>query len=317
MEAFIEETLLWTKADGSPGILEDGATTPEHLAKLEEAVKALEIYPDNFVSVGEDREDFDDDAQLRADRADLAALRWSSPFSNDGTPEDMKVLKAISRALVAAKAKMNIPCGVNADGESDLWIAQGVCAADVNIELAEGEVLLGNGAYAGPVLCFRSPCCNKGDVRKLMAVAGRPEWRHLRDVAVFSYQGERPEPDKMAGGDQDGDEYYIMRGRGACREIVWLARQAEPANYATRDPRSDDELRAWAAAEAALKATTVFSPSAKATPPSATAMISSLRILLDRGKVVPLSAINWLLAVDRFGVASDAAERWARCHELA
>ena len=42
MEAFIEETLLWTKADGSPGILEDGATTPEHLAKLEEAVKALE-----------------------------------------------------------------------------------------------------------------------------------------------------------------------------------------------------------------------------------------------------------------------------------
>ena len=35
-----------------------------------------------------------------------------------------------SSELVAAKAKMNIPCGVNADGESDLWIAQGVCAAD-------------------------------------------------------------------------------------------------------------------------------------------------------------------------------------------
>ena len=46
-------------------------------------------------------------------------------------------------------------------------------------------------------------------------------------------------------------------------------------------------------------------------------MISSLRILLDRGKLVPRSAINWLLAVDRNGVASEAAERWARCHELA
>ena len=38
---------------------------------------------------------------------------------------------------------------------------------------------------------------------------------------------------------------------------------------------------------------------------------------MDRGKLVPRSAINWLLAVDRFGVASVAAERWARCHELA
>ena len=38
---------------------------------------------------------------------------------------------------------------------------------------------------------------------------------------------------------------------------------------------------------------------------------------MDRGKLVPRSAINWLLAVDRNGVASEAAERWARCHELA
>ncbi len=69
-----------------------------------------------------------------------------------------------------------------------------------------------------------------------------------------------------------------MRARGACREIVWLARQAAPAIYAARDPRSDDDLRAWAAAEAALKASTVFSPSAAATPPSAAAMMSSLRL---------------------------------------
>ena len=264
MNKFIEKTLLWTKADGSPGILDEGAT-PEHLAKLEAALRQIEILPETFVG------DEDDD-----DRARLLERRWRSPFSNDGSPENMKVLKAISRALVAAKAKMNIPCGVNASGESDLWMAQGVCAADVNIELAEGEVLIGNGAYVGPALCFRSPCCNKGDVRKLMAVAGRPEWRHLRDVAVFSYQGERPEPDKMAGGDQDGDEYYFALSRGAFYQIVLLAKEAAPAAYAARDPRSDDELRAWAAADAALKATTVFSPSAKATPPSATAMISSL-----------------------------------------
>ena len=39
MEAFIEDTLLWTKADGSPGILDDRAVTPEHLAKLEAACR--------------------------------------------------------------------------------------------------------------------------------------------------------------------------------------------------------------------------------------------------------------------------------------
>ena len=36
-------------------------------------------------------------------RARLLERRWRSPFSNDGSPENMKVLKAISRALVAAK----------------------------------------------------------------------------------------------------------------------------------------------------------------------------------------------------------------------
>ena len=265
MNAFIEGTLLWTKTDGSDRILDEGAT-PEHLAKLEAALRQIEILPETFVG---DEDDADD-------RARLLERRWRSPFSNDGTPEDLKVLKAISRALVAAKAKMNIPCGVNASGESDLWIAQGVCAADVNIDLDEGQVLIGNGAFVGRVLCLRSPCCNKGDVLKLQAVAGRREWSHLRDVAVFPYRGDRPEPDKMAGGDLDGDEYHIMLGRGACSEIVWLAKEAAPAAYAARDPRPDDELRASAAAEAALKATTVFSPSAKATPPSATAMISSL-----------------------------------------
>ena len=85
MDAFIEKTLLWTKADGLPGILDDRAVTPEHLAKLEAACREIEILPETFVG------DEDDDAD---DRARLLERRWRSPFSNDGTPEDMKVLKA-------------------------------------------------------------------------------------------------------------------------------------------------------------------------------------------------------------------------------
>ena len=162
MDAFIEKTLLWTKADGSPGILDDGASRPSTSRSSKRRVGRSRSCRRRSSAT----------RTIADDRARLLERRWRSTLSNDGTPEDMKVLKAISRALVAAKAKMNIPCGVNADGESDLWIAQGVCAADVNIELAEGEVLIGNGAFVGDVLCLRSPCCNKGDVRKLMAVAG-------------------------------------------------------------------------------------------------------------------------------------------------
>ena len=66
---------------------------------------------------------------------------------------------------------MNIPCGVNASGERPLD-RSGVCAADVNAELAEGEVLLGNGAYVGP--CSVSVAVLQQGGRKLMAVrAGR------------------------------------------------------------------------------------------------------------------------------------------------
>ncbi len=77
MEAFIEKTLLWTKADGSPGILDDRAVTPEHLAKLEAACREIEILPETFVG------EADDDAD---DCARLLERRWRSPFSNDGTP---------------------------------------------------------------------------------------------------------------------------------------------------------------------------------------------------------------------------------------
>jgi RNA dependent RNA polymerase len=47
-----------------------------------------------------------------------------------------------------------------------------------------------------------------GDVRMLLAI-DVPELRGQKNVLLFSQHGERPESNKMAGSDLDGDEYAI------------------------------------------------------------------------------------------------------------
>ena len=60
----------------------------------------------------------------------------------------------------------------------------------------------------GDVLVTRNPCTHPGDLRVLTAV-DRPELRHLVNVIVFSTLGERPNCQMMAGGDLDGDVYFV------------------------------------------------------------------------------------------------------------
>lgn len=64
------------------------------------------------------------------------------------------------------------------------------------------EVLLGD-------LCVtRCPCLHPGDIRLLKGV-NKPELAHLYNVVVFSSKGERPACNMMAGGDLDGDVYFV------------------------------------------------------------------------------------------------------------
>lgn len=61
----------------------------------------------------------------------------------------------------------------------------------------EGEVIIG-----------RSPAGRPSDIQKARAVY-RPELSHLYDVVVFSAKGPRPLADKLAGGDYDGDIFWL------------------------------------------------------------------------------------------------------------
>lgn len=49
-----------------------------------------------------------------------------------------------------------------------------------------------------------------GDIRKARAVMGHERYAHLQGCLVFSAKGKRPMADMMAGGDLDGDEFYVI-----------------------------------------------------------------------------------------------------------
>jgi RNA-dependent RNA polymerase len=60
----------------------------------------------------------------------------------------------------------------------------------------------------GPVMVTKHPVMHPGDVRMLLAV-DVPELRRHNNVILFSREGSRPEADKMAGSDLDGDEFAV------------------------------------------------------------------------------------------------------------
>jgi RNA-dependent RNA polymerase len=60
----------------------------------------------------------------------------------------------------------------------------------------------------GRAIVTRNPCTHPGDIRLLKAVY-KEELSHLFNVVVFSSKGSRPQCNKMAGGDLDGDIYFV------------------------------------------------------------------------------------------------------------
>ncbi|KAM7444491.1 hypothetical protein ABFA07_006888 [Porites harrisoni] len=60
----------------------------------------------------------------------------------------------------------------------------------------------------GPLVVTRNPCLHPGDVRQLEAVDDL-ELSHIVDCVVFPRKGSRPHCNEMAGGDLDGDLYFV------------------------------------------------------------------------------------------------------------
>lgn len=81
----------------------------------------------------------------------------------------------------------------------------------------------------GPCLVGRNPMLAPGDVQSAFAV--RPPKDHplstIRNVVLFSQKGKRPLVSMLAGGDLDGDIYFIVQHP----KLLKIQIQCEPADY--------------------------------------------------------------------------------------
>ncbi|WVR09517.1 hypothetical protein IAU60_006585 [Kwoniella sp. DSM 27419] len=84
------------------------------------------------------------------------------------------------------------------------------------------------------VLVCRAPAC---DVRRVRAV-DRPELRHLKNVIVFSVQGQRDLPSMLGGGDLDGDDYTLIWDA----RFVQTLQVYEPMDYTAEKPQRVDKV---------------------------------------------------------------------------
>ena len=81
---------------------------------------------------------------------------------------------------------------------------------------------------------MKNPCNHPGDIRRLKAVSQEEldkrrlnkELNHLVNVVVFPSKGQRPEQNKMSGGDLDGDVYMVIWDK----DLMEGFKESEPAN---------------------------------------------------------------------------------------
>ncbi|CAF1034878.1 unnamed protein product [Rotaria sordida] len=82
----------------------------------------------------------------------------------------------------------------------------------------------------GPIIITKNPCPYAGDIMKFEAV-DLPELDCLKDVVVFSTEGNRPDFNKIAGSDLDGDQYFVYWGRE-----LQISEPIEPLEYKAQSP---------------------------------------------------------------------------------
>lgn len=220
----------------------------------------------------------------------------------------------LRKLMMKAKTKVNLRCS--------LVLMLGVL--DEHNLLDEGEVLVGNGSVQGAVLICRSPCNVPGDIQRAYAVTGKSKLSHLKDVLVFSAKGERPLPDKLgkasffnsashcvrllcspcictfceAGGDLDGDEFYIIDEPS----LVGMLSPAKASDFGSQKANVETRIDVLQA----------FSVPSSVSSPSLTSQLRIFQKLIELGDIVAESSDAWMRVADVEGSGSNRALQMAR-----
>ena len=224
-------------------------------------------------------------------------------------------LEAIKASMTQSSAKANLPCSIT--------LMLGVI--DEHGILEEGEVLAGNGQIQGQVLIFRSPSMSPGDIQKVTAVPGRAgyPYDHLGETLVFSAKGPRPLADMLAGGDLDGDEYYVIEEAS----IVDAVTTVGPSAYS----KQSDHVAPAIDVQRTFGFRLPTGPPPGFTRaegheqgggddshvPNPQDQLQVLSTYMSMGDVVSKSAGAWFIAVDQDGVSSHQAATMATVHKIA
>ena len=200
----------------------------------------------------------------------------------DGRPMRTAELKACIADMKASRQKINLRCPIT--------LLLGVL--DECGVLREGEVLVMNGEVTGPVLICRSPCNHPGDIQRAIAVPRINAMPHivLDQALVFCALGTRPLADQLAGGDLDGDEFYVVTER-----LLVDAFHAAPAHdYGSRTP---------GLAPTKIDVHSRFSV-AQPQAPNPADQLEVLRAYMALGDLVGGSADAWVRVVDQMGACT-------------
>lgn len=136
------------------------------------------------------------------------------PFSNE--PFLAGMMNAMSKApyyQLKDKINLRVDKSVRVMGVMDEY---GILEPDeIYLAISKSDMIEGKDRKvidSKKVIVTRNPCLHPGDIRILQARNDKicnKNFQNITNCVVFSQKGTRSQPSMMAGGDLDGDEYFV------------------------------------------------------------------------------------------------------------